>query len=50
MKKSRFADSQIQDAIKHVEAGMAVPELCREVGTSTATSIHSHNPYGREDC
>jgi len=37
MKKSRFTDSQILDAIKRVEAGMAVPDLCRELGISTAT-------------
>lgn len=29
MKKSRFTDSQIIEAIKRVEAGLAVPELCR---------------------
>lgn len=28
MKKSRFTDSQIIEAIKRVEAGLAVPELC----------------------
>ena len=37
MKKSRFADSQIIEAIKRVEAGFAVPELCRELGISSAT-------------
>jgi putative transposase len=31
MKKSRF-DSQIAEALKRVEAGLAVPELCRELG------------------
>jgi transposase InsO family protein len=29
MKESRFTDSQIIEAIKRVEAGLAVPELCR---------------------
>ncbi len=29
MKKSRFTDSQIIDALKRAEAGLAVPELCR---------------------
>jgi len=28
MKKSRFPDSQIMDATKRVEAGLAVPEVC----------------------
>ncbi len=32
MKKSRFTDSQILDAIKRVEAGVTVPEMCRELG------------------
>ena len=29
MKKSRFTDSQILDALKRVEAGFAVPDICR---------------------
>ena len=37
MKKSRFTDSQIIEAIKRVKAGLAVPELCRELGISSAT-------------
>jgi putative transposase len=37
MKKSRFTDSQIPDAIKRVEAGITVPEMCRELGISSAT-------------
>lgn len=37
MKKSRFTDSQIIEAIKRVEAGLAVPELCRELDISSAT-------------
>ena len=37
MKKSRFTDSQIIDALKRAEAGLAVPELCRELGISAAT-------------
>ncbi|MBO1925699.1 transposase [Staphylococcus epidermidis] len=32
MKKSRFTDSQIIDALKRAEAGLTVPELCRELG------------------
>ena len=36
MKKSRFSDSQIMEALRRVEAGLAVPELCRELGVSTA--------------
>lgn len=37
MKKSRFTDSQIIDALKRTEAGLAVPELCRELGIRSAT-------------
>ncbi len=37
MKMSRFTDSQIIEAIKRAEAGLAVPELCRELGISSAT-------------
>ena len=37
MKKSRFTDSQIMAALKRVEVGLPVPEICRELGISTAT-------------
>ena len=37
MKKSRFTDSQIMDALKRVESGIWVPDLCSELGISTAT-------------
>ena len=37
MKKSKFTDSQIMEALKRAEAGVAVPEICREFGISTAT-------------
>ncbi len=37
MKKSRFTDSQIIDALKRAGAGLTVPELCRELGISSAT-------------
>jgi putative transposase len=30
MKKSRFSDSQTMDALKRVESGMSLPDLCRE--------------------
>ena len=36
MRKSRFTDSQILDAVKRVEAGIGVPDLCRDMGISTA--------------
>jgi putative transposase len=37
MKKSKFTDSQIMEALKRAESGIAVPDICREVGISTAT-------------
>jgi putative transposase len=37
MKCSKFTDTQIMDALKPVDAGLAVPEVCRELGISTAT-------------
>ena len=37
MRKSKFTDSQIMDAVKRVEAGFGVPDICRELGISTAT-------------
>jgi putative transposase len=49
MKKSRFTDSQIVDALKRVEAGLAVPELCRELGISTATFYKWRSKFGGMD-
>jgi putative transposase len=37
MRKPKFNDSQIMDAVKRVEAGFAVPDIHRELGISTAT-------------
>ncbi len=41
MKKSRFTDSQIMDALKRAEAGIKVPDLCRELGTRAAIFVTS---------
>jgi putative transposase len=49
MKKSRFADSQIVDALKRVETGLGVPELCRELGISTATFYKWRSKFGGMD-
>lgn len=49
MKKSRFTDSQIMDALKRVETGLAVPDLCRELGISTATFYKWRSKYGGMD-
>jgi putative transposase len=49
MKKSRFTDSQIMDALKRVEGGLAVPDLCRELGISTAAFYKWRAKYGGMD-
>ena len=49
MKKSRFTDSQIIDALKRAEAGLAVPELCRELGISAATFYKWRTKFGGMD-
>jgi putative transposase len=49
MKKSKFTDSQIMDALKRAEAGVAVPEICRELGVSTATFYSWRSKYGGMD-
>ena len=49
MKRSKFTDSQILDALKRVDAGLAVPEVCRELGISTATFYKWRAKYGGMD-
>ena len=49
MKKSRYTDSQIMDALKRVEAGITVPDLCRELGISSATFYKWRAKYGGMD-
>lgn len=49
MKKSRFTDSQIMEALKRVEAGMSVPEVCRELGISVATFYKWRAKFGGMD-
>ena len=49
MKKSKFSDSQIIDALERVEGGLSVPELCRELGISSATFYKWRAKYGGLD-
>lgn len=49
MKKSKFSDAQIMDALKRAEAGMKVPDLCRELGISMATFYKWRAKYGGMD-
>lgn len=49
MKKSKFSDSQIMQALKRVEAGLCVPDLCREICISTATFYKWRAKFGGMD-
>ena len=49
MKRSKFTDSQIMDALKRVDAGLGVPEVCRELGISSATFYKWRAKYGDMD-
>ena len=49
MKQSKFTDSQIIEALKRVEGGVPVPEICREYGISTATFYKWRAKYGGLD-
>jgi putative transposase len=49
MKKSKFSDSQVIEALKRVEGGLSVPELCRELGISSATFYKWRTKYGGMD-
>jgi len=46
MKKKRFTESQIVAAIKKQEAGIAVKEICRELGISEPTFYNWKAKYG----
>lgn len=49
MKKSRFSDSQIIQALKQAKAGTPVPEVCREYGISSATFYKWRSKFGGMD-
>lgn len=49
MKKSRFTDSQIFAILKESEAGLAVPDVCRKHGISSATFYKWRAKYGGMD-
>ena len=49
MKKSKFSDGQIIEALKRVEGGLSVSELCRELGISSATFCKWRAKYGGMD-
>lgn len=49
MKKSRYTDSQIMSILKQAESGTPVPELCRELGMSSASFYKWRSRYGGMD-
>ncbi len=49
MKKSGYSDSQIMDTLKRIDAGLGVPDVCRELGISTATFYKWRAKYGGMD-
>ena len=49
MRRSKFTDSQIMDAVKRVEAGFTEPDICRDLGISTATFYKWRAKYGDID-
>ena len=49
MKTSKFSDSQIMQALKQAETGIGVPDICRELGISSATFYKWRSKYGGMD-
>jgi putative transposase len=49
MRKSKYSDSQIMAMIKQNEAGVSVPDLCREHGMSSAQFYKWRSKYGGMD-
>ena len=49
VKKSKFSDSQILAILKEAEAGVPIPDLCRQHGMSNATFYNWRSKYGGMD-
>ena len=46
MRKSKFSEHQIIGALKRAEQGVAVKDICRELGVSVATFYQWRSKYG----
>ncbi|MGQ0506570.1 MAG: transposase [Myxococcaceae bacterium] len=46
MRKSRFTSEQIATALKQVEAGISMAEVCRKYGVSQQTFYRWRSKYG----
>ena len=46
MKRSEFTEEQIAFALRQVDTGTKVPELCRQLGISQATFYAWRKKYG----
>ena len=49
MKKSKFSESQIVKIINEADAGVPVPDVCRQHGISTSTFYKWRAKYGGLD-
>jgi putative transposase len=49
VKMSGFTDSQTMAALKRIEVGLAVPDICRELGISTTTFYKWRAKFGGMD-
>lgn len=49
MKTSRHSDSQIMAILKQAEAGVSIPDLCREHGIGNSTFYKWRAKYGGMD-
>jgi putative transposase len=49
MKRSKFSESQIIDAVRHVEAVLVVTDIYREMVVSAATFYNWRAKYGGMD-
>jgi putative transposase len=46
MKKSRFTEAQIVAILKQGDAGLAIKDICRQAGVSSATYYQWKSKYG----